>query len=437
MQVVTQPEESRLRGAIWQLVCCMICPASRAATLGQLDGFIPIAGLYARDRNHVKPGHPSVSRLAPAIRHRLITEAEVVAAVLRVHSFGRVEKFIQEVYWRRYWKSWLALRPEVWSDYLKTLAEMPVDPHVQRVENSQSGNAVIDHFVNELVTTGYLHNHARMWFAAWWVHEARLPWQSGAAFFYRHLLDGDPASNTLSWRWVAGLQTPGKTYLARRGNLEKYLAPELLDSLSSGLAAFEHPQALQPAPVFKPPVTRVDCPLETSILTAGVGLWIHEEDLSVENTTLGQVPFSAVIVTADADTWEHHRFPAAKKLWIAAALQDAARRAGQHWESPVALEMRTSHGEAVLRWAQSNKLQQVVALRPEVGALNDSLPTLRASLARAGISLVLIDRPEDLPIRQWATGGFFPFWERLRKTLVTPMEKVPSKAEQLWIEFPL
>lgn len=223
----------------------MICPASRTATLGQLTGFIPIAGLYARDRNHVKPGHSSVSRLAPAIRHRLITEAEVVAAVLRAHPFGRVEKFIQEVYWRRYWKSWLALRPEVWSDYLKTLAEMPVDPHAQRVENSQSGNAVIDHFANELVTTGYLHNHARMWFAAWWVHEARLPWQSGATFFYRHLLDGDPASNTLSWRWVAGLQTPGKTYLARRGNLEKYLAPELLDSLSSGLAAFEQPQALQ------------------------------------------------------------------------------------------------------------------------------------------------------------------------------------------------
>jgi deoxyribodipyrimidine photo-lyase len=83
---------------------------------------------------------------------------------------------------------------------------------------------VIDYFVNELLNTGYLHNHARMWFAAWWVHEARLPWQCAAALFYRHLLDGDPASNTLSWRWVAGLQTPGKTSLARRSNLEKDLA---------------------------------------------------------------------------------------------------------------------------------------------------------------------------------------------------------------------
>lgn len=409
----------------------MICPSSRTATLGQLDEFIPIAGLYARDRNYVKPGHPSVSRLAPAIRHRLITEEEVVAAVLQVHPFGRVEKFIQEVYWRRYWKSWLALRPEVWSDYLKTLAEMVEDPAVRRIEDSQSGNAVIDHFVNELVTTGYLHNHARMWFAAWWVHEARLPWQSGAAFFYRHLLDGDPASNTLSWRWVAGLQTPGKTYLARRSNLEKYMAPGLLDSLSSGLAAFEVPQALQPELVSKPPITRADWPLEMSDLSADAGLWIHEEDLSVENSAFGRHAFSSVLVTADADTWECHRFPVAKRQWIADALEDAATRAERHWKAPAILETRTPHGDALLRWAKSNNLQQVAALRPEVGPLSDSLPALRATLAQAGIRLILIDRHEDQQIRHFATGGFFQFWERLRKSLVAP-----STTQQLWIDFP-
>jgi len=76
----------------------MVCPSSRAAALARLDGFIPIAEHYARDRNHVIPGHPSVSRLSPAIRHRLITEAEVVSAVGRVHAFSWVEKFVQEVY---------------------------------------------------------------------------------------------------------------------------------------------------------------------------------------------------------------------------------------------------------------------------------------------------------------------------------------------------
>lgn len=394
----------------------MICPSSRAAALGQMDGFIPIAGLYARDRNHVKPGHPSVSRLSPAIRHRLITEEEVASAVLRVHPFGRVEKFIQEVYWRRYWKSWLSLRPEVWSGYLKDLEKIGDDPAVLRIEVSQSGNSVIDHFAQELVTTGYLHNHARMWFAAWWVHEARLPWQSGAAFFYRHLLDGDPASNTLSWRWVAGLQTPGKTYLARRTNLEKYIAPEILDSLSAGLAAFENPRPLEPGAISKPPVTRVDCPVEPQALSDRTGLWIHEEDLSVEHSLLAQQSFSSIIATADVDTWKRHDFPAAKRQWIADALQDAATRAGLHWKAPVVLETHVSHEDAILRWAESNNLRQVVALRPEIGPLYDSLPQLHASLARAGIDLVLIDRPEDLDIRQLATGGFFQFWERLRKT---------------------
>lgn len=396
----------------------MICPTSRAAALGQLGEFIAHAGLYARDRNQVKPGHPSVSRLSPAIRHRLLTEQEVAAAVLGVHPFGRVEKFIQEVYWRRYWKSWLALRPEVWSEYLTDLAELGEDPAVRCIEDSQSGNAVIDHFASELVTTGYLHNHARMWFGAWWVHEARLPWQSGAAFFYRHLLDGDPASNTLSWRWVAGLQTPGKTYLARRGNLEKYLAPELLESLSSGLAAFENPQALQPGPVSKPPVTRTDSPLEMPNLSGEAGLWIHEEDLSVENSALGLESFSAVIVTADTGTWEHHRFPPAKRQWIIDALGDAATRAGLHWKVPATLETHSPHGDAILRWAELENLREVVTLRPEIGPLHDSLPELRAALDQSGIRLVLVDRPEDVKVRQFATGGFFPFWERLRKTLV-------------------
>lgn len=413
----------------------MVCSSSRAATLAKLDGFMPSAEHYARDRNHVIPGHPSVSRLSPAIRHRLITEAEVVAAVLRAHAFSRVEKFIQEVYWRRYWKSWLSLRPEVWSEFLRDLEAMGENPAVRRIEESQSGNRVIDYFANELVTTGYLHNHARMWFAGWWVHEARLPWQSGAAFFFRHLLDGDPASNTLSWRWVAGLQTAGKTYLARRSNLEKYLAPELRDSLSDGLAAFENPQALEPQTCAKPPVTRKKFPPDGLAPAMVTGLWIHEEDLAVETSPLRQQTFAAIAVTADADSWNRHQFPSTKRQWISDALRDAATRAELIWKTPTSLETRLSHADVLPGWAKSLKLQQVVALRPEVGPLQDSLPSLRAALAKEGIRLALIDRPEDLRVRLFATGGFFQFWERLRKTLVTHATGNDFPEQQSLIEF--
>jgi hypothetical protein len=415
----------------------MICPSSRAEALTQLDGFIPFAGLYARDRNHVKPGHSSVSRLSPAIRHRLTTEQEVVEVVLRDHSFGRVQKFIQEVYWRRYWKSWLALRPQVWSDYLKILTELGDIQAVRSIENAHSGNVVIDHFVRELVTTGYLHNHARMWFSAWWVHEARLPWQAGAAFFFRHLLDGDPASNTLSWRWVAGLQTPGKTYLARRSNLEKYLDPELISSLSNGLAAFENPQSLPPVVVGKSPMTRTNEQVDTLTPSDGDGLWIHEEDLAVENSPLAKHEFLTVLVTADVDSWKNYAFPNSKKDWISAALHDASIRAAQHWQVSTKLETKVAHGDMILQWAKFHKLQQVVALRPDVGPLNDSLPALRASLIEAGIRLILIDRPEDLQIRQFASGGFFQFWERTQKALFAEsIAGSSSKPQQLWIDFP-
>jgi hypothetical protein len=93
---------------------------------------------------------------------------------------------------------------------------------VADAEAGRTGNGAVDQWAQELTETGYLHNHARMWFASLWIFTLRLPWALGADFFLRHLLDGDPASNTLSWRWVAGLHTRGKTYLARRDNILRF-----------------------------------------------------------------------------------------------------------------------------------------------------------------------------------------------------------------------
>ena len=164
--------------------------ATRKDALDQLNAFIPFAGRYARDRNHVLPGHTNVSKLSPAIRHRLILESECAAAPLRRYAASTIEKFTQEVYWRRYWKNWLSLRPQVWTDYLDQLAALQNDPSMEatraraaRCETGESGVAIMNHFAKELVTTGYLHNHARMWFAGWWIHIERLPWQLGADFF--------------------------------------------------------------------------------------------------------------------------------------------------------------------------------------------------------------------------------------------------------------
>jgi len=368
-------------------------PATRDQALDQLQDFVALSGRYSRDRNHVIPGHGNVSCLSAAIRHRLMTEWEVAAAPLSRYAASTVEKFTQEVYWRSYWKGWLSLRPQVWTSYLEEIED---HPEAEAIRQGNGPVEVMNGFARELTETGYLHNHARMWFAAYWVHLARLPWQLGAKFFQNHLLDFDPASNTLSWRWVAGLQTPGKTYLPRRGNLEKYLHPELLHS--KGLELLENPVAILPEEVVKPSIMRANLP-ENFLPDGHPVLWIHEEDLSPERSPLGEIEPSKIVVTSDVPGKS-----ALQKKWLGTALDDAVMRAKKHFQAPV------ERADTLISWAKQNKVSEVVTLRPEVGPLHDLLPPIEA----AGVTVNLIVRPEDRYLRSFATAGFFGFWKKLQ-----------------------
>ena len=391
--------------------------ATRKDALQRLDAFIPAAGRYGRDRNHVFPGHTNVSRLSPAIRCRLILESECVAAPLTRYAKSTVEKFTQEIYWRHYWKSWLSLRPQVWADYLDQLAAVQNDPNTEaarvRCEAGESAIAIMNHFARELVETGYLHNHVRMWFAGWWIHIERLPWQLGADFFFRHLLDADPASNTLSWRWVAGLQTPGKTYLPRHSNLEKYLPPEVLATHHKGLELLQNPQALILPAEKRPAITRLSLPPTPPLREGRIGIWIHEEDLLVEQSPLASLKSMAILATGDAATWASFRYSKLKTAWLKTALTDAAERASSALGVEAHVCTDSSITEALLHWATEHKLKQIAAMRPEIGPLHDQLHDLQIELAKSDIDLVLFDRPEDLAFRPLATSGFFGFWEKM------------------------
>ena len=164
----------------------------------------------------------NVSCLSPYITHRLITEYEVTKKVLSKHPHQKVEKYIQEIFWRVYWKGWLELRPKVWSDFIEDLKTIEENENYQKAINAQTNIECFNEWVHELKENNYLHNHTRMWFASIWIFTLNLPWQKGAEFFMRHLFDGDAASNTLSWRWVAGLQTKGKHYVAQAWNISKF-----------------------------------------------------------------------------------------------------------------------------------------------------------------------------------------------------------------------
>ena len=164
----------------------------------------------------------NVSCLSPYISHRLITEYEVAKKVLSKFPYQKVEKYIQEIFWRVYWKGWLELRPQVWTDFTEDLKGIEEDKNYQIAVSGKTEIQCFNDWVNELKENNYLHNHTRMWFASIWIFTLNLPWQKGAEFFMKYLYDGDAASNTLSWRWVAGLQTKGKHYVAQGWNIAKF-----------------------------------------------------------------------------------------------------------------------------------------------------------------------------------------------------------------------
>ena len=207
----------------------MLFEASRAKAIEKLNHFIENNLTdYSKLRNFdLGPeGRSNVSCLSPYITHGIINEKEIIKKSLDKFSFAKNEKFIQEVLWRTYWKGWLELRPNVWNDYLIELKKIREDfKDNKEYLNAIEGKTNIECFnywVNELKENNYLHNHSRMWFASIWIFTLELPWQLGAEFFMQHLYDGDAASNTLGWRWVAGIQTQGKHYLASEWNIKKF-----------------------------------------------------------------------------------------------------------------------------------------------------------------------------------------------------------------------
>lgn len=177
-------------------------------------------GRYARTRNHLGG---DVTRLSPYLRHGVLSMAEVRDAARRA---GDASKLLNELAWRDYFRRvYDRVGNGVWDDLEPSRAgidpsqyadEMPSD-----VLDATTGLACIDAFSRDLINTGYLHNHARMWLAAYLVHWRRIGWPAGAAWFLLHLLDGDPASNNLSWQWVAGTFS-NKPYIFNRENLERH-----------------------------------------------------------------------------------------------------------------------------------------------------------------------------------------------------------------------
>ncbi len=371
---------------------------TRAAGLARLERFASRTGAhYASQRNYdLGPDRRStVSSLSPWIRHRLITEEDVLTQTLARHSTSAAEKFLQEVFWRGYFKGWLEQHPSVWQAYETDLAR---EYETLDINNAfklgysdaiegRTGIACFDHWAQELVQTGYLHNHARMWFASIWIFTLQLPWQLGADFFMQHLLDGDPASNTLSWRWVGGLHTKGKTYLARASNIEKYTGGQFnpVGQLASQavplLETQEHP--LIPLaisdPIPKRPalllITPDDCHPESALHTAVTGVVGLQPPMSQS---------------------------AQVQAFRQAALEDAITRN----EAGKIIEYDGSFSP-LIEAAQAADVRDIVTAKAPVGPIATQLAAAKVRLAQDGITLHQIMRPYDALTWTHANKGFF------------------------------
>lgn len=379
--------------------------ATRAHGLERCRAFAPAMGArYAGGRNYDHgPGrHTAVSTLSPWIRRRLVTEAEVIATAIAAHGAGRAGKFIEEVFWRSYFKGWLERRPQVWDDYrdglLEDLAALDRNRRLREdLTRAEAGD------------TGYLHNHARMWFASIWICTLQLPWRIGADFFLRHLLDGDPASNTLSWRWVAGLHTRGKPYVARADNIATYTSrrhsprQDELAEVKAGLDDTE-PDGL---PSLQPlrPVTAPQAGRPTALL-------ITEEDCLIEDFPREHLDLRTSATLAASARRSPRPVADAVFHFEAAALVDAAARAGVQ-----AVTLRADEPATLADWASAARVTQVVTPYVPRGPLHDWLTGATPLLAARGIALTEWRRDWDSAVWPHATAGFFKIKERIPRLL--------------------
>lgn len=383
--------------------------ANARAASQQLANFVPHAGpAYTQHRNY--DGGPdnrkNLSMLSPWIRIRLLSEWTVIKAVLAHHPQHLCSKFIDEIFWRCYWKSWLECHPSVWQAYLAQL-----DTDRRDFANNQlyidccqacAPIACINTWLKELKTTGYLHNHARMWFASIWIHTLKLPWTLGAHLFLQHLLDGDPASNTLSWRWVAGLHTQGKHYLASADNIEHFTHGRIRVSepLAQKAVAYSwepiHYQAYQPTQSFD------------ALSMRRHSAWIiSEEDLAPlrePKLSKGQVPLIGYLpLTA----YQEAGIQASVLQFRQHCLQDSLPQ-----DSPIVHDLA-----ALMQWVRQHRYKTLYILEPKQGLWNAVLPALELALLENDCRLERVNHAFDLRYLASAKAGFFKFKKQIPKLL--------------------
>lgn len=186
--------------------------------LAQIDAIDPVA--YAKSRNYVDG---AVSRLSPYISRGVISTRGVYERLLnRGFKLFQMEKFVQELAWRDFWqKQWQHHGQAINKDLKHTQENVSQHGLPKAILEAKTGIQAVDQAIEELYQTGYMHNHVRMYVASMVCNVAQCHWRIPAQWMFAHLLDGDWASNALSWQWVAGANA-NKKYWANQDNINHF-----------------------------------------------------------------------------------------------------------------------------------------------------------------------------------------------------------------------
>jgi len=401
-------------------------PPTREAALARVSAVRP--GDYARSRNALAG---AVTGLSPYITHGLLGLPEVLADVIAKYPLDIQHKFVFELGWREYFRHVWAFRGEEIFESLREgllpqtsySALLPAD-----IPQAATGVPVIDMAVRTLYATGYLHNHARMWLASYVVHMRKVHWRVAADWLYGHLLDGDLASNHLSWQWVAGTGS-SKPYLFNADNVARY-APALWHSPGSVIdQSYEALDRLARQPIHRLP-TRAraehDAPTSDALIeplllaeppldlgwaqpdsaaVAGREVWLlHPWNLGDLPTTL---PANTVVVGVFITDF-HRAWPWSERRWRFVASRMAELTA--------------------LRW-QGDAAAIGAALQSAARVRSVDEPHLAPCLASLAVCEAAV---ELFPAVDRRCDSFSQWWTRASRSFITASDLLAARQTPAW-----
>lgn len=381
--------------------------ATREEALRRLAEAVPQA---------IAPGH-DLAGLSPFLRHRLLTEAEVAEAVIAQHGATQVETFLENLLTRTYWKGWMEARPQVYLAYRRALADdqrrfKGTGGYTAALEG-RTGISAFDDWNAQLISTGSLSHSERMWYASIWIFTLRLPWTLGADHFEQHLLDGDPAINTLSWRSVGGLHTPGKHYLAKAADIEKGSAGKynLKGRLNESAVSLTGP-ALPPARLMPLPQA------PSALLGDSYALLVTPDDLTPELCgAVTNLKPGLVVICGLPNLDRNHHLGEAASTFVQAACADTATRLQAVFGCPVvSLPEGASPGAQLGKMLTEKGLPHLLYLQPTTGPWQDLVAGLTSR--DVGLKYFPLRRSWDAQLFPLADSGPAPFLKKAQALVI-------------------